>query len=702
VYRKDPKTGRFANVYTKAQLETWAATIPSWMGDGLDAYFIFNKLHFIANAHLGGTPPPFMDEEPFVLAVVKGWMAQPYVHPDPQTQAFLREMAQSYTWGLIGLAPFGSEGFWYQMRSHVGFYRPLARGAVHLNTILGKLKGFLAYADTTRAKWMLMTEKVESEQLREQILSYIRLWRDPPGATGFDESMDAFRAQIMKMSQTEGIYGYFTNDETKGVRWVKTKAKSKAELERMTGYLLELEAEALREDAEEQYGLKVQVKENAVEISAPALFDVFRVGKLSSHFGVNEKEAKRAMYQHIKESPIPARFQKLQRIATQTDNIEDYVSTALGAGWVISKIMARYAPGIAARVGERAVPILGWAMIAQDLLNFATSIFNLGSNPLMVKRTLHGAKALGPKGALMRLKNTERLKNWKPTWGTILEALQASENATGYGLRLGAIMGCLSEEFWAAEKFLTGETDKVKVSYPWQRPGTAEYAAYKAMGSSCELLPTLYFTNPYLYMMIVLSFSYAAEQGVKKSFHPEWDKVYGEIKDMTLIERPPTNPITREVLKEMGYDPDEKVGYLGIDGPYMPKVSELGMLFERDPGVDLEEKFLQMKDSWHAYAWRCALYDLDVNCINMLAWPDSGVEYHNWSDMDVLIEAAKMSIIPPLNTPVDQVSMFCQLIKTETGRLGAWPQKSYLEQVARMCWGDFDIQCPPVKVWKPH
>lgn len=560
--------------------------------------------------------------------------------------------------------------------------------------------GFIAYLNSGDPRWIRTGKIKASKGLKNMINIYLEMARLGALEANEDKGRNELREQVLKMAEEEGIYGYFKNDESELARWIQTSAKTREELKRDPEYIAAKAREETRESEQLKYGINAVYANESVEISCPSLTDIFRFGALSKYFGEDEVERRKQMYRHFLSSPIPKKFLKLQRIAKETDDIEDYISTGIGATWVGAKVAARYAPGLAKLVGERAIPVLGWAMLITDLLNFATGLFSLGSNPMGVKRVIEGAKALGFKNARGRVKNAERIKNWKPSVGTILEALQASEDATGYGLRLGPLMGCISEMFWGTTKLISGDVDKVKVSMPWDRPGTMEYKAYKALGAAGELLPMLYHTKPELYVATVATIAIALEAGAKKSFHPQWDKVYLQIKDMELVETPPDNPYTRQALKELGFDPDEKVGYLGIDGPYMPKVSQLGDFYDRPPGKDLETKVLELKDSWTAYAWNCALYDLDTISLDALAYPDGGVEYHHWSDLDMLVITAKLGVVPPRNTPPEAIKAYCDQISMFLQINDKWPTRNDLQKWATAIFGIYDTTCPPTHTYR--
>lgn len=455
-------------------------------------------------------------------------------------------------------------------------------------------------------------------------------------------------------------------------------------------------------DDDKFWELKVKKMKDYVEISVPAIEDVIRFPGLFGSTKEEEKLRKRQQYEHMLHSPIPKAAMKLQRWGKLTDDIEDYASTAAGAGYFAMKAAKRWSPFLARKIGTRAVPFVGWFMLGLDVLNLGTALFTLSSNPMGAKRAIHSAKDLTNKRALTRLVSADRVKRWKPSIGTLLEALQASEDATGYGIRLGPVMGAIGEEFWGIEKFLAGDTRAIRASYPWQRPGTLEQKAYKSLGSSGEIIPFLYHSGSPLYFPAVIAIGMAARMITKHSAHPEWDNVYFNTKHIPLYYNPPTNPITREVLSDMGFDPDERVGYLGIDGPQMPTLEQLGFTYDGSYSKDIETSLENLSHSWRSYFYNCELGDMTDSFLSLLSYPDDQLQYIPVGPLDMLARAANKSIIPPLNTPPQRIQLFCNILSDLiVGRHGGWPPKQDIEAIAISCWGDFDTFCPPTKTYTP-
>ena len=152
-----------------------------------------------------------------------------------------------------------------------------------------------------------------------------------------------------------------------------------------------------------------------------------------------------------KYSPVPKKIQWIPGVINQIDDAQDLLSVALTLG----KPLLRKLPG-------RFIPGLGWVLLANDILNLGTAILsiplqgrpgkNIGRNIL---RYLGGNK----------FKKAAIVKKWLSTtnWlGFSLQAGQASSNLTGYGLKLGPVMGMISDSTWGAVRKLQGAKVEIK------------------------------------------------------------------------------------------------------------------------------------------------------------------------------------------------------------------------------------------------
>ncbi|RLC84246.1 MAG: hypothetical protein DRJ03_14820 [Chloroflexi bacterium] len=401
------------------------------------------------------------------------------------------------------------------------------------------------------------------------------------------------------------------------------------------------------------WDLYAKYSDRWVEIWVPSLPEVLRLPFLKDEDEDREKKRKKSFIKHLMHAPIPKSAAKAQRIATTLDNIEDAISTGEFIGWIVWRATSRWMPWVAEKIGSKTLGAIGWFLTAVDMLNLATGVFSSFSNPMRAKNILEGVAEGVPGMKKAKLKGKHFLNDWKPNYGTFLEVAQTTENFLDVGLRLGPVMGLISEMFWAPFKVITGETESIKVSYPWERPGTPEYYGARALGAFGELLtinPGL-LGGPVITEGIIAGIGYAM-MSYQKSFHPQWNLVYQEIKDRKLVYNPPMNPITRKALEELGYDPDEEVGYLGLPYGEMPTVEQLGEIHKVNYGMVLRNA-LRIFDWWPSFMVQTMMGDLSDTFIPMLAYPEGEWEVLDTPDLIFYKMLCICSAFPPSETASD-------------------------------------------------
>jgi len=138
-------------------------------------------------------------------------------------------------------------------------------------------------------------------------------------------------------------------------------------------------------------------------------------------------------------SPIPHSLQWLPQLINYIDDWQDFLFVAL----VMLKPILR-------RLPSRFVPLLGWALLALDLLNlfnmFLSAPLTGGASKRGFLRTTKRALA-GRKARITAA--SQFLKPGRIPWiPFLLQAGQVIYSYTGYGLRLGGVMATVSDSFW--------------------------------------------------------------------------------------------------------------------------------------------------------------------------------------------------------------------------------------------------------------
>lgn len=217
----------------------------------------------------------------------------------------------------------------------------------------------------------------------------------------------------------------------------------------------------------------------------PGWDDILRTGRVPAGATPEEIAARRKrVIARIRQSTTPREQQAVANVINAIDDVQDLASFA----GLVARLVLRAAPRVAARF----IPVLGWVATASDVLNLLSFLTLTGGVALGIRSegVLGGAAAIaGPtfvKAALKRemwtmlrrsafkgarpralsqqLSTLFAAKTKLPTgygtryaavigkrvgFGEILEAGQAIETLTGYGLSLGAVMGYLSDAAWA-------------------------------------------------------------------------------------------------------------------------------------------------------------------------------------------------------------------------------------------------------------
>jgi hypothetical protein len=697
--RRDPATGRFLPIENNPILDNWAATEPDPMK--------------YVNGYIKSVKGTYANYEALVGLTLKQQMTVTFGQygATPDTGRRLYQTIQQ-----ADAAAYMALRSWAGLRD----VHDLVLLLIRLNRVHGYLVNLLRKDVKYMTFWANEPDPVLANEIK-----IMEKWMRQGALPDLYAAQRAARLKdLLDALAAEGVYGYFEYPNTSRAKWHKTGAGNAQENARLEAEERKKEAAYMQEYENKFWQAAARARAEYEEIYVPGFNDVIAIPAIQRMTPEQKKARKKQQLEHMLHSPNPRIAQKLQRIATLTDAIEDYLGTGTAATWGITSLLSRWSPFIAEKVAPKLLPGIGWLLMAETMLNLVTGLFSSASNPMGAKRILESARRLSPKKAWAAVKDVEELKKWRPGVGALLEAGEAAQQLTGYGLHLAAIMGCISEIFWGVHDMITGDADTLRIVFPWGRigppsrqpgavaagraalaaapPSEQDKKAYNAIKPFLELLPAAVTFETSEQVPLMITFQSAAELGTKQSFHHQWADIYDQIKDWPLIENPPDNPITREVLSEMGFDPDKKVGHLYIDGPEMPTVKELMDLYPGDPAEHWNQLITSTGDTWQTYARNCIHWDFDRAMIDVLAYPNGGVEYHNTSDLDMLIIAAKMSIIPPKDTPQYDMTAFCDLMRNEILRLKTWPSKTFIQRVAIRCWGQFDIQCPPVKVWHPH
>lgn len=151
-----------------------------------------------------------------------------------------------------------------------------------------------------------------------------------------------------------------------------------------------------------------------------------------------------------KYSPVPQKIQWIPGIINQIDDAQDILTVAL----TLAKPLLRRLPG-------RFIPYLGWILLVNDLLNLSTAVLSIALNGRPGKNI--GRNVLRYLGG-NRMQKLGIVSAWLKTtnWlGFALQAGQVSSTLTGYGLKLGPVMGMITDFTWGSVRKLQGKQVRI-------------------------------------------------------------------------------------------------------------------------------------------------------------------------------------------------------------------------------------------------
>ena len=288
-----------------------------------------------------------------------------------------------------------------------------------------------------------------------------------------------------------------------------------------------------------------------------------------------------------KHSPTPEWSHKATRVLTDIDNVEDIVATAGFIAFAIGILVPVIAPEMFA---------LGSTLEAATVpMNAAEAAIGLAAGPVGAKRAIEAVVRMTPLGRLLKIEGTsmlaktgeklfakhfleeiatkkgiglrevakvipfkKRLKMAMPRWGTMLEAGQAAQTITGYGLVLGGFFGAATDMAFAGVRKVQGKN--VKVYMPWEKPkihirkaAIAHVSAIRLLIGDTNLLPK---DKIKALMAAVQTQKTMAEYWTGKDLTP----YISTILESDAVVKSSPSPGTIAAMESLGYEVDPEEG----------------------------------------------------------------------------------------------------------------------------------------------
>lgn len=176
-------------------------------------------------------------------------------------------------------------------------------------------------------------------------------------------------------------------------------------------------------------------------IDLPGFSDFIRIPALEDY----QLKAQRIERMKTHVSPVPDFLQWIPSVINMLDDAQDLLFTGLVlAKPLLTRLPARFLPG------------LGWILTANDALNVGTAVLGTalaGKGPK--KAALNAIEVLSG-GKARRVNRIAQFLTASQWFGFAIQAPQATESLTGYGLQLGSLMGAITDSTWATIRALDG------------------------------------------------------------------------------------------------------------------------------------------------------------------------------------------------------------------------------------------------------
>ena len=348
----------------------------------------------------------------------------------------------------------------------------------------------------------------------------------------------------------------------------------------------------------------------------------------------------------ILESPSPEWARDYASAMTWIDDIQDTVSVA----YPLLKLLSKVAP----KAFYKLTPVIGWIATGYELLNVLNALGHFSFTPMTSKRAVCPNYKSSPFSKRSRFHRVERIKNWKPNIADALQAAQVLDQATGFGLSFGGIMGTAMDAGFGAYRYIWGEPVKFSFDPPdvstLDQLGGRGLRAAQAISSHGQVFSEL--QHFWTYIAAGLSTAIVAP-------------TFRQAEMADLIEDPmsimvpapePRNPLTIEVIKEMGLNVQAGTGW-----PYNgEKFISAGDLIDAT-AEPCRANFVAycMRHSKDSYGFlAAAALDTIIPNVILAIDPDASYEMDDTDEMKVFYKMVKAPILPTAPYTEKQVSDF--------------------------------------------
>lgn len=286
------------------------------------------------------------------------------------------------------------------------------------------------------------------------------------------------------------------------------------------------------------------VPANTYTINIPGMSDIFKLPVDA----LTNKQLKRERYQRFKtqKSPVPESLNWIPGIINQLDNAQDILYTA----FFLAKPFLR-------RLPLRFIPYVGWGLLIMDIMNLGTKIFSMAMTPGLSKPCVRKTQknySKPKKFAADLFRDWIAPSGWRKWLGFALQAPQALETLTGYGLVLGSLMGAVSDFVWGIPRLLQGN----KVVFRAPPPSDPAMKAVNYLTSDLFQHNMQDILTPEEHAMLILAHNAALTIIFDYGYVPNMERT-AQLENIPVMTFEPWELSTLEILEEEGIDLREDI-----------------------------------------------------------------------------------------------------------------------------------------------
>jgi len=166
-----------------------------------------------------------------------------------------------------------------------------------------------------------------------------------------------------------------------------------------------------------------------------------------------------------RKTAVPDPLHWIPGVINQLDDAQDLLYTA----WWLAKPLLR-------RLPKRLIKPAGWFTTTLDLAQLLTVLLGMTQIPGITKPDVYGSsrkilnKFKHPEKALKEFLNK---RGWRDRIGFAIQAAQALQTLTGFGIQIGSIFGGLSDAVWGLYRYTHGAAITVRLPPPQDLFGKA-------------------------------------------------------------------------------------------------------------------------------------------------------------------------------------------------------------------------------------